>query len=202
MARLIRRHGYVIEFTTDEEAKRLFFRQFYRPYVQSRFGAGSVVAEEGGFMKRSRVQTLARLRAASQYVAGMLFERHGRTLRFGKYGAATDPPPAGASQVLDTLVIRHALESGVDRIVMGDSRPCLADGVVRYKARFGATIRPTLFPQPSLAIEVRRWNSAISTCLREQPLVAFRGGKPHAYRVAASGAASGIRLEPLENPNA
>ncbi len=202
VARLIRRHGYVIEFTTDEAAKRLFFRQFYRPYVESRFGAGAVIADEGGFMKRSQGQTLARLRAGSGYVAGMLLERDGRSLRLGRYGAITDPPPAGVSQVLDTLVIRHAVDSGVERIVMGDSRPCLADGVLRYKAKFGATIAPTLFPQPVLNIQINRWSEAVATCLRRQPLIALRRGKAHVYRLGSAGGQDDLHLEPLGEANA
>jgi hypothetical protein len=132
----------------------------------------------------------------------MLLDQRGRTLRLGRFGAVSDPPPPGASQVLDTGVIQRAVDSGVDRIVMGDSRPCLADGVLRYKAKFGATIVPTRFPQPVLAIFVRRWNSAIATCLREQPLVAMRGGKPYACRVEGPPAQYRIRLEPLGEANA
>ena len=79
-------------------------------------------------------------------------------------GAPHDYSHPGASEVLDTLLIHHAREHGADRIVMGDSRPCLANGVLRYKAKFGARIASTLLPQPVLSIAVRRWSPAVHEC--------------------------------------
>jgi hypothetical protein len=192
-ARRIRRHGYGVDFTSESAAKELFFRNFYRPYVQSRFGAGSFVDTEEVFMERARGQTLARLCENGRWVAGLLIHRQGSSLRLGRFGAATDPPSPGASEVLDTLIVHRMHEQGVRRIVMGDTRPCLADGVLRYKARFGAQIRPTLFPQPILGIGVRRWSPAVTSCLERQPLVRLRRGHPHAWRVHGDQ----MLLEPL-----
>jgi hypothetical protein len=200
--RLIRRHGYVIDFTTAEDFKRLFFQQFYRPYITSRFGPGATIAAEGEFMERCRSQTLARLHAGPRWVAGLLFQQRGRTVRFGRFGAADDPPAPGASEVLDTLVIHHARDLGVRRIVTGDSRPCLADGVLRYKAKFGAHLTSTLLPQPVLGIEVRRWSPAVRECLERQPLLVMRGNTPHAYRLDDSVAEHRMRAVPLLPANA
>ena len=193
--RQIRRNGYVIDSTVEQDAMRVFFRDFYRPYVQSRFGPGSVVADEETFMSRCQGQTLARLRADGRWVAGLLIKRRGQSLRFGRFGASSNPPAPGASEVLDTLVIRAAHAQGVRRIVMGDSRPCLADGVVRYKARFGAKPAPTLFPQPTLCIEVRRWSEAVAEALRQQPLVTIRNGAVFVYGIQGEGAAANVKLE-------
>jgi hypothetical protein len=195
-ARRIRRHGYRVDFTSESEAKELFFRNFYRPYVQSRFGAGTFMDTEEVFMERARGQTLARLHGNGQWIAGLLIHRHGRSLRFGRFGAASDPPAPGASEVLDTLVVHRMHERGVRRIVMGDTRPCLADGVMRYKARFGARIRPTLFPQPILGIGISRWSAAAAACLDQQPLVRLHRGTPHAWRIRNDGR---IALEPLSD---
>lgn len=195
VARHVRREGYVIDFTAAEEAMRVFFRRFYRPYVHSRFGPGAIVAEEGEFMSRCRGQTLARLHARRGWVAGLLLRRRGSTLRFGKFGAATDPPAPGASEVLDALVIQEMHARGVRHIVLGDSRPSLADGVVRYKARFGASPAPTLFPQPILSVQVRHWSAGISEALRQQPLVTFRQGEPHVYRTEEHSGRIRVKIE-------
>ena len=156
VARLIRRHGYVIEFTTDEGAKRLFFRQFYRPYVQSRFGAGAVVADEGGFMKRCQGQTLARLRAGDDYVAGMLPSSAAATCalavseprrtRLPQGRARCSTPASSGTRLIGSDPHHHG---GLPAV------PCRWG--FRYKAKFGAKIAPTQFPQPVLAILVRRW---------------------------------------------
>jgi hypothetical protein len=80
---------------------------------------------------------------------------------------------------------------------MGDTRPCLSDGVLRYKARFGATIHPTLFPQPTLCIGVRGWSDAVTVALAQQPLITLRGRKPYVWRVSGAGSDSHSYLEPL-----
>jgi len=195
--RLIRRHRYVMDLTSDSEAMQLFFRNFYRPYVRSRFGAGSFVDDEGGFMKRSRGYRLARLHADGQWAAGLLVKRRGGSLRLGRFGAASDPAPPGSSEVLDTLVIRRAYSEGVRHIVMGDTRPCLADGVLRYKARFGAQIRPTLFPQPTLSVHVTRWSETVAVCIKNQPLVALRSDEAHVWQLGAIEGAPFVELKLL-----
>ena len=187
----------MIDFTTANDAMEVFFRNLYRPYVQARFGTESHVDEEKTFMDRCRGQTLARLHAGDDWVAGLLLRQRGESLRLGRFGASSNPPSPGASEVLDTLVIRHGYAHGVRRIVMGDTRPCLSDGVLRYKARFGAAIRPTLFPQPTLCISVRGWSDAVTAALAEQPLIAFRRRKPHVWRVSGAGSDSRIYIEPL-----
>lgn len=196
-ARMVRRHGYVIDFTTDDNAMEVFFRNLYRPYVQARFGTESHVDDERSFMERCRGQTLARLHAGDAWVAGLLLRQHGASLRLGRFGASSNPPYPGASEVLDTLVIRHAHAHGVRRVVMGDTRPCLSNGVLRYKARFGATIHPTLFPQPTLCIGVREWSDAVTVALAQQALISLRGRKPYVWRVSGAGRAARACLEPL-----
>ncbi len=202
VARHIRRHGYVMDLTTSAQDKRVFFHEFYRPYVQSRFRHGACVADERVFMQKCQEQTLARLHTGNRWVAGMLIRREGANVRLGWFGANTDPPSPGSSEVLDTLVIRHARANGVTRIVMGDSRPCLADGVVRYKAKFGATITSTTFPQPSLYIDAPSWTEPLREALVRLPLVTVRRGHPYVYRIHEPPAAAAVRLEPLRRPRA
>jgi hypothetical protein len=197
VGRHIRRQQYVMDFTVAPQDMRLFFHQYYRPYVQSRFGNGACLAEEQAFMQRCQEQVLARLHAGDRWVAGMLIKRQRESMRFGWFGSIVDPPLPGSSEVLDTLLIRHARQSGVKRIVMGDSRPCLADGVVRYKAKFGATITRTTFPQPTLYIDAPRWSEAICETLTRSPLVTVKGSKPYVYRVHRSHQNAAVHLEAL-----
>jgi hypothetical protein len=80
--------------------------------------------------------------------------------------------------MLDAWVIAHAAENGARRAVLGHSRPSLADGVVRYKARFGAVVRATRFPQRVVGIDVRRPRPAVANALNAARFVAFAGGRP------------------------
>jgi hypothetical protein len=100
--------------------------------------------------------SIARLESGGRWLAGMLFRVAGGTLSLGWFGSRSMPAPPGASETLDVRVIEHAAGLGAVRAVLGHSRPSLADGVVRYKARFGAVVRATRFPQRVIGLDVRR----------------------------------------------
>lgn len=176
-ARLTRRHDYTLDFVTDEASRRRFFHDLYRPYVLQRFGSGAIVVTEEDFIARSQSCTLARLHEKGRWTAGVLLERRGSTLRFGWFGAAGDPPRAGASDVLDVGCIRQAHCDGVRRVLLGHSRPSLADGVVRYKHKLGASLCAVRYPQAQLAIAVDAGQSSLFARLNSWQLVAPRHGR-------------------------
>jgi hypothetical protein len=118
------------------------------------------------------------LAAGGEWVAGMLFRLAGGTLELGWFGSRTHPVRGGASEVLDAWVIGHAAERGARRAVLGHSRPSLADGVVRYKARFGAEIRATRFPQRTIGIGVLRPSRDLTQALNAARFVSFDGARP------------------------
>jgi hypothetical protein len=178
-----RRSAFAVEFTDAPEAIDRFHRELYRPYVRSRFGPQAVIVDSGAFRILSRRSTLARLLNAGHCVAGMLLEEHGTHVRFGWFGACTDPPPRGASEVLDVACIRRAASRGFRRVLLGNARPSLADGVLRYKARFGAELVACRFPQDTLGIAIRRPSPAILQSLERASLITLRRGHPHVYGV-------------------
>jgi hypothetical protein len=173
-----RREGYQLCFTTAPEAIRRFYAELYRPYVSGRFGDGAVLVDEPRFLAVGRGMTLATLQVGDAWAAGLLFRRRGTTLHLGWFGAATQPPRAGASEVLDARVIEHGLAQGVRRVVMGHSRPRLTDGVLRYKGRFGAVARPTRFPQRVIGLQVLRPSAALTRSLNAARFLVFHEGLP------------------------
>lgn len=196
--RQIRRHGYRFEVTSNEDDARVFYRQLYRPYVKSRFGPEAVLVTEKAFLAQCRTGPLAKLFIGDQWVAAMLLQLSGKRLRLGWFGASIDPPPPGASEVLDVLSMHYASDCGVERVILGNSRPCLADGVVRYKSRFHPHIEGSRFPQVDLSIAIRNQASALFECLERQPLIAPLGDTMGVYRVSRdSGDHPHLRLEPL-----
>jgi hypothetical protein len=197
VARHIRRHDYRLELTRDAKDIESFYTRFYLPYIRSRFRhAAGLVAEET-FLRRARGDTLAKLLSEDGWVAGMLLSGSGDTLRFGWFGAISDPPPPGASAALDALCMQHAAARGMTRVVLGNSRPCLTDGVVAYKQQFGARIVPTRYPQVTLGIGVLRWSSGLIRCLHEQPLIGVRRGRLFRYGIDERGAAPVVTTELL-----
>jgi len=196
--RHMRQQRYSVDFVSQPDALREFHRRYYRPYIESRFGAGAIVVPEPLFLRKGTGQVLARLHADGTWIAGLLLKQRGSTLRFGWFGQDRDPPPPGASETLDAACIRYAHEKGVRTVVMGNTRPCLADGVLRYKAKFGAHITATRFPQDELVIEVRRATPGVMQALDRQPLIGLRSGVPQVWKAAADADAHcSARLCPL-----
>jgi len=176
-----RRNAYELRFSTDLSDVRRFYATLYRPYVTARFGTGAVLVDEEQFLAVSRGMTLAMLTADGDWVAGMLLRQRGDTLHLGWFGSASVPPRAGASEVLDARSIEWGAANGIGRVIMGHSRPSLADGVVRYKSRFGATVQPTRFPQRTIGLWVRRWSPALVSSLNAARFVSFRDGQACVY---------------------
>ncbi len=179
--RQTRRNAYELRFSTDVHDVRRFYAALYRPYVTARFGSGAVLVDETQFLAVGRGMTLAMLTAAGDWVAGLLLQLRGETLHLGWFGSTTVPPRAGASEVLDAGSIAWGAAKGVRRVVMGHSRPSLADGVVRYKHRFGAIVRPTRFPQRTIGLWVQRWSPALVARLNAAGFVSFRAGRTCVY---------------------
>jgi hypothetical protein len=177
-ARHSRRGGYSVEFAPAGDRIEEFYEDFYRPYVSRRFATGALIVAAERFRAVGRGMSLARLEAGGRWVAGMLFRIAGGTLQLGWFGARTVPAPAGASEVLDVRVIEHAASAGAMRAVLGHSRPSLADGVVRYKARFGAVIRATRFPQRVIGIDARGPTAEIVQAVNAARFVSFSGRGP------------------------
>lgn len=190
-----RREGYALEYADAVQDFRRFYAEFYRPYIATRFGDTAILVDEARFLARCRGARLARLMADGRWVAGMLALRNGAVLRLGWYAAASATPPRGASETLDALVIRDAWQDGVRRVILGNTRPCLVDGVLRYKLRLGAKLSPTRFPQPRLGITLRGAPAAALECLERQPLLGRRGDGLGVYRVDRGGAAPTVTLE-------
>ncbi|HSW33971.1 MAG TPA: GNAT family N-acetyltransferase [Steroidobacteraceae bacterium] len=177
-----RRQGYEMRFSTDDADVRRFHAMLYRPYVEARHGSGAVIVDERQFFAVSRGMTLATLTSAGEWVAGLLLQRRATTLHFGWFGSASVPPPPGASEVLDARVLEWAAQNGIRRVVMGHSRPSLADGVVRYKRRFGAVVRPTRFPQRILGLRIQRSSPALVAAIEAARFIGFRDGQIEIYR--------------------
>lgn len=179
-SRHARREGYEVHFDEAMPYAAAFYAEHYLPYVTARFGTGALVVDAARFRAVCRGLSIARLEAGGRWLAGMLFRVAGGTLSLGWFGSRSIPAPPGASEVLDVRVIEHAAGLGAVRAVLGHSRASLADGVVRYKARFGAVIRATRFPQRVIGLEVRRAAPDVVDALNAAQFVSIsaRGSDP------------------------
>jgi len=187
--RLRRRFDFRVEFDNDPRRHAEFYDRHYRPHVAARFGPEAILVPRDYFLQRSASQMLACLYLDGQWVSGQLLAREGEVLRFGWYGSRHESLPVGSSEVLDAACFDFGRGHGVQRVVLGSTRPSRADGSYRYKAKFGAVPVATRLPETVLTVQVRRWSPAVVTALRSAALVGLRHGRPITWEVvdAASG---------------
>jgi hypothetical protein len=154
-----------------------------------------VVVPEARMLAKFRGKVLAKLYQDDRWLLGLTLAQRGAVLRFGVFGAAQNPPPAGASDMLNWFCIRYAREAGARRVVLGSARPCLRDGVVRYNLKFGARFAATRLPPAQLAICLRPESAAVLECVQRQALIRMRQGQTHVYRVEPG---ARVVLKPLD----
>jgi hypothetical protein len=166
--RQIRRHSYRLELNDTARSKDEFFESFYLPYIRSRHGTAAITVDREKFAAVAATATLAQLFAGETCIAGMLLQWKRDALKFGWFGSRENPPPRGASEVLDVLCMKMAADRGIRRIHFGNSRPSLADGVVRYKRKFGADCILPRYPQTMIEVRLRTDRPALRQWLAAQ----------------------------------
>lgn len=195
--RLRRRFDYRVEFDTDTRRHAAFYDELYRPHVSARFGDEAILVSRDYFLQRCATQTLACLYLDGHWVGGQLLAREQDVLRFGWFGCRDTSLPAGSSEVLDAACIAHAHALGLQRVVLGSTRPSRSDGSYRYKSKFGAAPVATRLPETVLTVQVRRWTAAVVDALRAAALVGLRRGQPVAWEVVDSAAGARVHAQPL-----
>ncbi len=177
VSRVLRKYGYTCHLSRDPADRADFYDRLYRPYVSRRFGEAALVVDRERFLADCRRGVLLRLARQDEVVGTALLRPLGRTLAV--VWSALDPagPSSrlrGASDVLDYFSLLYAHLRGARWLDLGPSRPDLFDGVLRYKAKWGAEVRPGLAPQAELRCSCR--GSAAAGFLERHAFLVKAGG--------------------------
>lgn len=175
--RVLRRHGYRVDLEATEQARLHFFHELYRPFLRARFGTHAIVVDEERFHRETRCAGVLRLWSGTEVIAALVVRAAGEELQIVWFGARTDAAGRGLkglSDALDYAALCVARRGGFERLHFGSSRPSLADGVLRYKQKWGATIVPGRLPRADLRLAVDPTSAAALAFLeRTRPIVRF-----------------------------
>lgn len=173
--RVLRRHGYRVDLAATDRARLQFFHELYRPFLRARFGAHAITVDEDRFRRETRGAGVLRLWSGTEVVAGVVVRAAGAELEVVWFGARADAAERGLkglSDALDYAALCLARRGGFERLHLGSSRPSLADGVLRYKQKWGATIVPARLPRADLRLAVDPTSAAALAFLeRTRPIV-------------------------------
>jgi len=172
--RVIRREGYEAEFSFDPADCEAFFHNVYQPYSLHRFGASDVVRQLYQIRRSVRRGGIVWVCRGSERVSGAVFELGRDTLRFLCVGTAGGRPElrkVGAIAAVYYFLIRYARDQGIARLDYRGSRAHLADGVLRYKCKWGAVMDPQPLTDFDYLVRWPTLSDAVRCFLEKTPLI-------------------------------
>ena len=176
--RRIRKHQLNFRTLDSEQAFRNFYHDLYVPYVTLRFGDAVFIEPEAKIVAVHEVgEIIEILRADTVIAAGVLIEDHG-SLGFHWTGVPPDVAPAmldGAFAALYYFIIRLAYERGCAEVDCFTSRPTLADGVLRYKRKWGGMLSGCEGLNGQILLQPVRGARAVLAFLGHNPLITLVG---------------------------
>ena len=199
-ARRVRRLALRPRLARGTRAVERFRRELYEPYAARRFGDLFLRVPAHAFRHAERRGWLLLLEDRDRTVAGALLERWGRDHRILAFGVVLeDVIPSGL--LLEACyyhTIRFATEAGFPRLSLGTARPLLADGVLRYKRKWGASLgRPSTWE--TFALRYRN-TPATRAALAAAPLVVDRGREGLAVLVASGERSPAAAIADVDTP--
>ncbi len=170
VSRYLRKYGYTGRVNATEEALDDFYHRLYEPHVRHRYREGAVVVEKRRFMALARGCKLVELVHDGEVIGANLMRASGQAMFIlwcGQSDRVREKDLKGATDALDYFCLLHAFLSGCGMLDFGPSRPRLNDGVVMYKAKWGAVLVPGRIPKPAmLVIPARSTPSVIALLAR------------------------------------
>ena len=178
--RRIRKHQLNFRMVDAEQAFRDFYHAFYVPYVTMRFGEAVFIEPEAKVVAVHEYgEIIEILHEDSVIAAGVLIHDDG-SLGFHWTGMPVDVDPTmrdGAFAALYYFIVRLAYERGCDEVDCYTSRPSLADGVLRYKRKWGAILSGCEDLNGQIMLKPMRKNLAVTAFLEHNPLITLVDGR-------------------------
>lgn len=154
-SRILRKYRYRCELSCKARDYEHFYEHLYLPYIAQRFGSSAHTVERPVFLRECHRGILLRLFREERLRGAALLRPVGRTMAVvwsALDTGAGNAAPRGATDALDYFSLLFAHKAGCKWLDLGPSRPDLRDGILRYKAKWGAEIVPGLAPQPTIAV--------------------------------------------------
>ncbi|MBI2898541.1 MAG: GNAT family N-acetyltransferase [Deltaproteobacteria bacterium] len=159
-----------------------FYRDFYLPYVTSRFGAWADVRPWRFYRRHVGQMELLWVLQDGRKIAAQVSVHHEDRYRVLDTGYRHGDPnhlAQGAGHALYAAALWRAAELGYSEIDHGPERPLLAHPQLEYKLAWGAQLRPNRWSRRILAVGFRDPSKA-RDLLEGCPLLLWHGSRLHA----------------------
>jgi Acetyltransferase (GNAT) domain len=137
--RRVRKQGFESSLSMDEADFDVFYDQFFQPYLQSRHQVAAPMAPRWMLRLVFQLGAIQWESLKGMRVAADLVVREGRDyvpVVTGLHEGREELRRQGALVALYAHAPQHARALGCTRILLGGCKPCLHDGVLRYKSKW------------------------------------------------------------------
>lgn len=180
--RKIKKIGYTFEISTDPKKLKMFYYQMYLPYINKRYGKLSRLSHYEFFrylLERNSKLILTKLN--DEYLFGALFSIKKDKIITSFAGAMEGKAiymKSGLGATPYYFLILWAKENGYSSIDFGKSNPFLDDGLLKYKTKWGASIKKTEITSPDIiALKENNSNQGIISFLKNNHLISIEKNK-------------------------
>ena len=143
LTRYLRKYKFRARINDSDHAYAQFYRELYSPHIAARHINQAVIVDEPEFYRDCAGTTLVELLHDGHVIGANVVRVSGNCLYIlwcGMSDLVNERNLKGATDALDYFSILYAACRGLSLVDLGRSRPRLNDGLLRYKAKWGAEI--------------------------------------------------------------
>lgn len=188
--RLIRKHGFTVATSSDEEAFECFYQGMYVPHGRGRHGPDAHLRSRSILHASFRSGVLLLVQQEGETIAGLVIEKRRSEVNFagiGVRGGEERLLKMGALSAAYYFGLCHARQNGFAKVDLGGTRPCCTDSLLRYKKKWGATIEARSINTNDYILDWSVTNPAIAALLEKYPLIVRDGSALSALTVSENG---------------
>ena len=178
--RRIKKHRLTATVSHDRQELSDFVHNAYIPHIRSRFGDLARPHSELVIARAFKSGGLLWVEQDGVRLAGTVFSTSGGIICSRVAAPVTDSKLATRVHAVSStkkFLIDYAVEHGYKGLDLGRSRPCLLDGVLRHKKRWGARLADSPGERMEFHMSWPAFTPAIANWLVTTPLVVRdRGG--------------------------
>lgn len=141
--RRIRRLGLEFEVARDLKSFEYFYQSMYLPYSKGRYGDGAVLKRKDDIKADFDKGELILIKKQGEYISGMLVSYDGELATMPYLGVrdgSWELVSEGAISSGYEFALQHLEAIGCPKLIFGQSRAFLKDGVLQFKKKYGHKI--------------------------------------------------------------
>jgi hypothetical protein len=154
------------------------YAEMHLPFLAQRHGELGVALSVHRLRRMFRAGCLLWVFHAGEVISATLLMPRGEALKFAVLGTrdgTLEARAVGGLAALYLFTLQYAGQIGLRTLDLGGVRPCLSDGVLQYKSKWGVRMRPKADVYHDVLVYWPRLNDGVRAFLASHPLVVRRG---------------------------